>query len=104
LDTFDLKPDASAEARGPFQPIATPVPGLEVCEHLPRLAQRAKKYALVRSFSHRDNNHLMSTHHVLTGHLQPGVFFDKVASRTDWPCYAAACDSLKPRQDAIPSG
>ena len=103
-DTFDMKPDASAEARGPFQPIATPVPGFQVCEHLPRLAERAKKYAVVRSFSHRDNNHLMSTHHVLTGHLQPGGFFDKVASRTDWPCYAAACDHLKPPQDAIPSG
>lgn len=103
-DTFDMKPDASAEARGPFQPIATPVPGFQVCEHLPRLAERAKKYAVVRSFSHRDNNHLMSTHHVLTGHLQPGGFFDKVASRTDWPCYAAACDYLKPRQDAVPSG
>jgi hypothetical protein len=73
-DTFDMKPEASAEARGPFQPIATAVPGFQICEHLPGLAQRAKKYAVVRSFSHRDNNHLMSTHHVLTGHLQPGGF------------------------------
>ncbi|MCE9607053.1 MAG: DUF1501 domain-containing protein [Planctomycetia bacterium] len=103
-DTFDMKPEAAAEVRGPFQPIATPVAGFQVCEHLPRLAERAKKYAVVRSFSHRDNNHLMSTHHMLTGHLQPGGFFDKVASRTDWPCYAAACDHLKPPSEAIPSG
>jgi len=103
-DTFDMKPDAAAEIRGPYKPIATPVPSFQVCEHLPKLAERAKKYAVIRSFAHRDNNHLMSTHHMITGHLQPGGFFDKVASRTDWPCYAAACDHLKPRGDAIPSG
>ena len=39
LDTFDLKPDAPAEIRGPFQPIATSVPGVQICEHLPRLAR-----------------------------------------------------------------
>ncbi|MGC3971391.1 MAG: DUF1501 domain-containing protein [Pirellulales bacterium] len=103
-DTFDMKPEASAEVRGPYKPIATTVPGFQVCEHLPRLAERAQKYAVVRSLAHRDNNHLMSTHHMLTGHLQPGGFFDKVASRDDWPCYAAALDYLKPRSDAIPSG
>jgi hypothetical protein len=103
-DTFDMKPDASAEVRGPFKPIDTPVAGIQVCEHLPKLAERAKKYALIRTFSHRDNNHLMSTHHALTGHVQPGGFFDKIASRDDRPCYAAALDYLKPRSDAIPSG
>jgi len=103
-DTFDMKPEASAEVRGPFEPIATTVPGVHIGEHLPRLAERAKKYAIVRSMAHGDNNHLMSTHHVLTGHMQPGGFFDKVASRDDWPCYAAMCDHRKPRTDAIPSG
>jgi hypothetical protein len=103
-DTFDMKPDAPAEIRGEFHPIATSVPGLQVCEHLPRLAQRADKYAVIRSLSHGDNNHLMSTHYVLTGELQPGGFFDKVASRDDWPCYAAGCAYLRPRRDGIPSG
>src|SRR5262245_59644116 len=68
LDMFDLKPDAPAEVRGEFKPIATKVLGLHICEHLPRLAARAEKYALVRSLSHRENNHLVATHHVLTGH------------------------------------
>lgn len=103
-DTFDMKPEASAEVRGPFQPIATTVPGFQICEHLPKLAERAKKYAVVRSMAHGDNNHLMSTHHMLTGHVQPGGFFDKIASRDDWPCYAAACDYLKPRTEPIPGG
>jgi hypothetical protein len=104
IDMFDPKPDAPPEVRGEFRPIATRVPGIQICEHLPRLAARADRYAIVRSLSHRDNNHLMSTHHVLTGHLQPGAFFDKVASRDDWPCYSSALDYLKPRGDGVPSG
>jgi hypothetical protein len=104
LDTFDLKPDAPAEIRGEFRPIATSVPGLHVGEHLPRLAARAHKYAIVRTLAHRDNNHLIATHHLLTGHQQPGAFFDKVASRDDWPSYASTLDYLRPRHDGLPSG
>ena len=103
-DTLDMKPDAPAEIRGEFKPTQTSVAGTQVCEHLPKLAVRAHQYALVRSLSHKDNNHLMSTHHVLTGHQQPGGFFDKVASRDDWPCYSAGCEFLRPRSDGIPSG
>ena len=103
-DTFDMKPQAPAEIRGEFQPIATSIPGFQICEHLPLLATRANKYAVIRSLSHHDNNHLMSTHWVLTGEKQPGGFFDKVASRTDWPCYSGALAQLRPRNDGIPSG
>lgn len=103
-DTFDMKPDAPAEVRGEFKPIATSLPNLQVCEHLPRLAERAHKYALLRTLSHNDNNHLMSTHYVLTGELQPGGFFDKVASRDDWPSYSAGCAYARPRKDGIPGG
>jgi uncharacterized protein (DUF1501 family) len=104
LDMFDPKPDASPEIRGEFKTIATKVPGLHVSEHLPRLAARADQYALVRSLSHRENNHLVATHHVLTGYKQPGAFFDKIASRDDWPCYSSALNYLRPRTDGIPSG
>ncbi len=103
-DTFDMKPDAPAEVRGEFKATSTSVPGLHVCEHLPKLAAMADKYAVVRSFTHGDNNHLMSTHYVLTGELQPGGFFDKIASRDDWPSYASALAYLRPRNDGIPSG
>ena len=103
-DTFDMKPEAPAEIRGEFQPISTSVTGLQVCEHLPLLAQRADQYAVVRSLSHKDNNHLMSTHHVLTGAVQPGGFFDKVASRDDWPCYSAGLAFLRPRAGGLPAG
>lgn len=104
LDTFDLKPDAPAEVRGEFKPLATKTPELRICEHLPRLAARSDKYAVVHSLAHRENNHLMATHHVLTGYQQPGAFFDKVASRDDWPSYSSALNYLKPRHDGIPSG
>lgn len=103
-DTLDMKPHAPAEIRGEFHPIQTSIAGTQICDQLPKLATLAHKYALIRTLSHKDNNHLMSTHHVLTGHLQPGAFFDKVASRDDWPCYSAGCEYLRPRSDGIPSG
>src|SRR4051812_40200595 len=49
LDTLDLKPDAPAEIRGEFRPIATNVPGIHLCEHFPRLARCADKFTLIRS-------------------------------------------------------
>jgi hypothetical protein len=104
IDTFDMKPDLPAEIRGEFRPIATRVPGLQICEHMPRLAARADKYAIVRSLSHREGAHLAATHYVLTGSPQPAVFPDKPASRTDCPCYAAGLSGARPRTDGIPSG
>src|SRR6185437_12305247 len=57
LDVWDLKPNAPKEIRGEFKPAATRVPGIAITEHLPRLAQRANRYALIRSVNHRDNDH-----------------------------------------------
>src|SRR4029453_16709383 len=48
-DTFDLKPDAPSEVRGEFKPIRTNVPGIEICEHLPRIAGMMNKFAIIRS-------------------------------------------------------
>ena len=103
-DTLDMIPDAPAEVRGQFNPIQTKTPGYQVCEHMPELAKLSDKYSVIRSFTHKDNNHLMSTHHVLTGQIQPGAFFDKIASRTDWPNYSGAYNYFNPRNDGIPNG
>lgn len=54
LDTWDLKPDAPDEIRGPFRPIATNVPGIFICEHFPRMARMADRYAIVRSVYHAE--------------------------------------------------
>jgi hypothetical protein len=54
--------------------------------------------------SHNYTNHLNATHEILTGHSQPGAFFDKIASRDDYPCYASALKYVRPPGDGIPSG
>jgi len=68
LETFDVKPDAPAEYRGPFKPIRTNVPGLDICELLPKLATRADKYTILRSLHHERAEHSGGTHRFLTGH------------------------------------
>lgn len=74
-ETWDLKPEAPAETRGDFKPIDTSVSGFQICEHLPQLAQRADKYAIVRSLTHTGVNHGTSSYHMLTGHIHwaPGT-------------------------------
>lgn len=67
LDTFDLKPDAPAEYRGEFSPIKTNVPGMEISEHLPKLAQQADKFAILRGVSHTLAAHNLGTEYVNTG-------------------------------------
>jgi len=107
IDCLDLKPDAPAEVRGEFKPINTTVPGIQLCEHLPRLAARMRHWALVRSLSHRENGHLPGTHRLLTGATMPNqrqTDLDNVLSRRDWPCYAAGLNHLRPRHDGIPNG
>src|SRR5262245_13436392 len=51
LDTFDLKPDAPAEVRGDFRPIATRIQGVQICEHFSRLAQHTDKVCIIRSLT-----------------------------------------------------
>ena len=104
IDSVDMKPDAPEGIRGEFRPIDTAVPGIRFCEHLPLLAQRAGDLAVVRSLSHKYTNHLNATHEILTGHSQPGAFFDKIASRDDYPCYSSGLDYLRPRTDGVPTG
>ncbi|MBM4070998.1 MAG: DUF1501 domain-containing protein [Planctomycetes bacterium] len=68
LDLFDLKPNAPAEIRGPFRPIRTRVPGMEITELLPTLAGMADRFTLVRSLHHTRGEHSGGTHRLLTGY------------------------------------
>ncbi len=104
LDTWDPKPDAPVEIRGEFGTIPTTIPGYRIAEHLPQMAKRTGEYAVIRTLSHKDNNHTAATHHIITGSLQPGVRFDKPLSRDDWPAFAAGVAALKPPAEGIPSG
>ena len=67
MDTFDLKPKASDEYRGEFKPIETNVPGMEICEHLPKLAKCADKFAILRGVSHSQAAHELGTRYMNTG-------------------------------------
>lgn len=67
LETFDPKPEAPSEFRGPYQPIPTNVPGLDICELLPRLSQLADRYALLRSLAHTGGGHPAGSLQVLSG-------------------------------------
>lgn len=71
IDTYDMKPEAPAEFRGLFDPIATRLPGLDICELMPRQAEIADRFSLVRTFSHEDGNHGSAVHWVATGVLHP---------------------------------
>ncbi len=66
-DTFDMKPDAPAEIRGNYKPISTKVPGLQVSEKLPKLAQQMHRLSLIRSGAHNNDHHETATNWVMSG-------------------------------------
>jgi uncharacterized protein (DUF1501 family) len=86
LDMWDMKPNASEEVRGTFQPISTTVPGTQICEHLPRMAKLAHRYAIVRSMTHDEGDHLRAGHWILTGgRLNRSITAFSGMERSDFP-------------------
>lgn len=102
-DSFDMKPDAAAEIRGEFRPIDTATPGLQVCEHLPLLAQRSQHWVLVRSLGHHSNDHSAGHHIMLTGRSElPQGFNPNQPRPGDWPSIAAVVGSAVAAPNALP--
>lgn len=103
LESFDLKPDAPAPGRGEFKPIATRTPGVRICEHLPKLAERSHLWALCRSLTHPSPSHRQGHHIMLTGRtpIPPG-FDDHKPKPTDWPALAAVATQLLPPRNNLP--
>src|SRR5689334_4675306 len=104
-DMFDLKPEAPAEVRGPFQPIPTNVAGIQICEHLPRLARQADRYALLRAVSHPNSNHTPMIYYTLTGREtgQPLVDNDvRPPQRADFPHLGSVAASFLPPPADLP--
>src|SRR4051794_5925137 len=100
LETFDLKPDAPSGIRGPFRPIASRSPGLRVCEHLPRLAARSDRFAVVRTMTHRHNDH-NACHVIQTGHPMPAAPRGAAgvdATDKDWPAIGSVVEFLDRRR------
>ena len=96
-ETFDPKPDAPAEIRGPFKSIRTNVPGTHFCELLPRTARIADRLAVVRSMSTDDNNHDSSGYWVLTGYKYQGPN-SRTIQPTDWPAFSSIIKRIKPSE------
>ena len=94
-DIWDLKPDGRAEYRGEFQPIASAVPGIFVCEHIPKVARAVGRMAILRSVSHPDDRHAVAMHYMLTGqrHGQPNM--DTSRLPTDFPTFGAVMQYLR---------
>ena len=85
VDLWDMKPAAPPEIRGEFKPAATNVPGIQICEHLPRLAQTLDKICLVRSMTHRMNVHGPACSEIFTGREYFQAPTTDQATREDWP-------------------
>lgn len=81
MDTFDLKPNAPSEYRGEFNPIATNVPGMEISEHLPNLAQCADKFSILRGVSHTLAAHALGQEYVISGNRPlPSLSYPSIGS------------------------
>ena len=104
IDSFDMKPDGPSAIRGEFQPVATKVAGIQICEHLPKIAAHADKLALVRSMTHWSNEHNEAHTIMLTGRSQlPPNYNQNKPQKTDWPSVAAIAGRLlKPPAGSLP--
>jgi hypothetical protein len=85
LDTWDLKPEAPEKIRGPFRPIPTNVPGIQIAEHFPLMAKMAERYTIVRSVHHdaapiHETGHQLMQTGYLSGHGQESPHYGSVVS------------------------
>jgi hypothetical protein len=102
-DTFDMKPAAPAEVRGEYRPIATRVPGLQICERLPRMASVMQHCTLIRTLQHTMKNHNSAGYYSLTGYAPPTDDQRLRDSRDLFPAYGSVVDRLAPARQGIPS-
>jgi hypothetical protein len=100
LETFDVKPDAPAEVRGPFRAIQTNVSGISICEHLPLTAQQCDKLTILRSVTSPLGEHGLAHHYLMTGyHPTPVIEYPSFGSVT---ARMRSVDSSLPKYITIP--
>ncbi len=103
IDMFDMKPNAPDKYRGPLKEISTSVPGLKVCEHLPRVAQRMDRMTLIRSMTHTMKNHNSASYYAITGHAPP-TDDQRIRDSFDlYPAYGSVVDHVAPNDDEMPT-
>jgi hypothetical protein len=103
IDMFDMKPDAPDGVRGSHKPVSSKADGIQISEHLPRLARVMDKVTLIRSMHHHMHNHNPASYYALTGHAPP---VDDITLRDSpelFPAYGSVVDDLAPVNDAMPT-
>ena len=109
IDTWDMKPEAPVEYRGPFASIATSAPEIRLCEHLPKLANQAHRLAIVRSVgaSVSTNDHHAGYYYNLTGHVPDSTFLslgnDRRPYADDWPSMACVVANKVSSRSSLPN-
>lgn len=102
LETYDMKPDAPREYRGPLSPIRTNVPGMDICEYMPLQAQMADKFSIIRSLHHEMASHNDGSIEVLTGKT-PRVADPTSTARSEHPDFGMVVSHVRgPRPDGLP--
>ncbi|MCA9214098.1 MAG: DUF1501 domain-containing protein, partial [Planctomycetales bacterium] len=102
-DSFDMKPDQSEEIRGEFKPIPTKTPGLQICEHMPKLAAISDKWSIVRSLTHPYNEHSQGHMVMLSGRTDmPVGFSPSMPKPTDHPSISAIAANQTRTKNNLP--
>jgi hypothetical protein len=103
VDTFDMKPNAPEGIRSLFGQIDSAIPGVRICEHLPRTARVLDKVTLVRSVFHSMKNHNSASYHALTGYAPPVDDIRLKDSMELFPAYGSVVDKLAPNATTMPT-
>jgi hypothetical protein len=102
IDTWDMKPDAPAEFRGEFKPAATKVPGIQICDLLPRIGQQMDNFSLVRSFRHHNSDHGPADHYIMTGYFPTAGFNPGLNPNNQRPAHGAIIAKKLGPRGAVP--
>ena len=107
IDLWDMKPEAPAEIRGSFQPVETSAPGIQICEHLPHVAQQAHQLAFIRSLGQHGrgpNDHHPGRYYIMTGHPPGPTFPNTRRTRPDdWPFIGSVVTAKRRPHPTLPS-
>jgi len=103
IDTLDMKPDAPAEFRGEFHPTKSRVPGMDLCDLIPKLGQQADKFSLVRSFRHHNSDHGPADHYILTGHFPQAGFNPNLTPNNQRPSVGSVVSRTLGSNGTVPA-
>jgi hypothetical protein len=102
IDTLDLKPNAPSEFRGEFNPIDTNVRGMQICEHLPKVAGHADKFSLLRNFTHSNSGHGPADHWMLTGYAPRAGFNGSLKPNNQRPAHGSIISRMLGPRGSVP--